>query len=763
MTPGDTSGMPSVDWQLTVVGGLDLAAVIVLTVGAVAASIWTWYTLDPAKSRPLRLLITFLRATALTATLGLLLHPTIRIRHMRHSPERIAVLVDVSNSMQMGDGSSRLAHVKKLLERPSARTADFENREEVLWYRFAGRLERVESRQQATAPMENGGRTDILGALEALGREHESKALDAVVLFSDGADNSLDISNEAAFDTGRAKRLHAPVNTVALTGNRELKDLAIESVRYDTFAFSRSETPIVVTLRSTGLPDREAEVFLWQRGSIVRRKKARLVGGRGQVSFTIFPSSLGRHVMTVTAPPPEGDQVPENNTAHLSFEVIRDKFRVLHLVGKPSWDQRFLRQTLAGWPRVDLVSFYVLRTPYQSNTQGSGGMSLIPFPTEDLFEGHLEEFDVLIFQDFDPTTVQVDQYLDRIAKFVNEGGALVLMGGRSSFDRRSFPSKELVSLFPVELYSDDESGRKLVDGTPFRPNLTESGKRHPLMRLESRPEDNEQTWRSLARLDGWTRVIRLAPEAVSLAEHPFERVDDEPAPVIAVKIAGRGRSLAIATDSTWRWAFTGPMNGGPPEAHLRFWKQALSWLTRDPELDRLRVEVSPSPIVDGDKATIDIQLLDESYEPIPGAPISSRITWIDKDGTEQVESFEARLDDQGKYRRTWRPTYEGPHSIAVRAQDGRLIKEKRFLVESRNLEAGYLTPVESTLRRIADATNGSHQSNELSWAKIERRGDKSGEILSRRDIHLWSHPLAFLLVFGLLGAEWLLRRKLGIL
>ncbi len=762
MPPGNAPTVPEVDWQLTAVGGLDLAAIIILTVGAVGAAIWTWRSLDPAKSMRLRVLITALRSCVLCAALGLLLQPTLRIRHMRHTPARIAALVDVSGSMQLGS-PSRLAGIEKLIERGHGELADFASRNEIIWYRFASGLERVESLERALEPGKDTARTDILGALIELGRDNESGSLDAVVVLSDGADTSLDKANEEAFDVGAAQRLGAPVNTVAVTHARELKDLAIESVSYDNFAFSRSETPLVVTLRSTGLPDREVEAFLWQEGSIVRQEKLRLVGGRGRLSFTIFPSSLGRHVMTVTVPPPPEDQVPENNTAHVSFEVIRDKFRVLHLAGKPSWDQRFLRQTLSSWPRIDLVSFYVLRTPYQSSIQGSAGMSLIPFPTEDLFEGHLEEFDVVIFQDFDPTTVNVDQYLDRIAKFVKEGGALVLMGGQSSFDRRSFPSAELAALFPVELLSEEESGPKLVDGTPFRPNLTDSGKRHPLTRIEDDPEKNAQTWRSLARLDGWTRVIRLTPGAVSLAEHPFDRADDGPAPIIAVSNAGAGRSLAIATDSTWRWAFTGPMNGGPPEAHLRFWKQAMSWLTRDPELDRLRLQVRPSPVVNKDTATIDVELLDDSYGPIAGAPISSRISWIDKDGTEQTELFEGRLDDQGKYRRTWRPKHEGPHNISVDAQNGRMSKTKRFLVLSRDREAGYLTPVESTLRRIADATGGLYQLNALSWKKLERRGGETGEILSRRDIHLWNNPLAFLFVFGLLAADWLLRRRIGVL
>ena len=142
---------------------------------------------------------------------------------------------------------------------------------------------------------------------------------------------------------------------------------------------TRSETPVAVTLRSTGISDRELEASLWQDGKILQRRTAQLVGGTGHFSFTVFPSTLGQHVLTVTVPVPQDDEVPENNTAYLTFDVIRDKFRILHIAGHPSWDQRFLRETFTSWPKVDLVSFYILRTEFQSSTLGSAGMALIPF------------------------------------------------------------------------------------------------------------------------------------------------------------------------------------------------------------------------------------------------------------------------------------------------------------------------------------------------------------------------------------------------
>ncbi len=749
------------EWQINAVGGLDPAVIIVLLLVIVGAVIWTWRAFDPIHPLSARLLITGLRALALLTGLGLLVQPVMRTRQIRDAPTRLAVLVDVSGSMALGGDRSRLSRARQVLTQAKKDLRHLSKRHQIVWYRFAGDLEVCQGPTQATTPFEYSSKTDLLGALTRLFETKGKMPLDGVVLIGDGADTELKPEKGGIWDTSWAQKFGVPINTVFVGGREQRRDLAIERVDVDSFAFSRSETSIVVTLGSVGLPDREIEAFLWQDGRVVQRRTVQLIGGKGRFTFTVFPSTLGQHVLTVTLPIPKDDEVPKNNRAHVAFEVIRDKFRILHLAGQPSWDQRFLREALKSWPRVDFVSFYILRTAYQSTALGSEGMALIPFPTEDLFEEHINEFDVIIFHNFEPGSVGVDQYLDKIADFVREGGAIVLIGGDKGLGSSKIARDALKEIFPVKMLPLGTSPGRLSDATPFRVRLTDMGVNHPMMRLLPSPKKNAEYWRSLSRLDGIGRVASLLEGAFRLAEHPFIQADDGPAPVIAVKETQKGRALAIATDSLWRWRFTGPMSGGPKDAYTHFWRNAISWLTRAPNLDRLRVEVTPSPVQKNKPAKFDIELLDQSYRPVPGVEVDCRVSWIEEDGAKANDEFTVTLDKQGRYRRDWMPKVEGPHRLAVTSHEG-LLSDKQFLVAMQEREFSHLEPDESLLKAIAETTRGRSESGTLTLKDVAINGGSERHVIGHKDIPLWDHPIAVLFLIGFLVAEWILRNRLGL-
>jgi hypothetical protein len=704
------------EWKITAVGGLDSLVLAVLALAAIAALVWTWRSLDPRLGLGRRIAIGLLRAAALVLALGLLLQPTLRFRKLKAAPARLAFVVDASKSMARGDEESRLGEVAGLLGDARARLEELSRHYRVSWYRFADELERVGGPEQATTPIGGASGTDVRTALTTLAEARSDDPLIGIVLLGDGADTELDAEAEQPLEW--AADLKVPVNTVATTRAGRQQDLSITAARVDPFAFSRSETPIAVSVKSIGLTEQQVEVTLWQDGSVMQRREVSLVGGEGKTTFTALPSRLGRHVLSLTVPVPEGDEVPENNTAHVAFDVIRDKFRVLHLAGRPSWDQRYLREFLTSWPRIDLVSFYILRTPYQSSVLGSGGLALIPFPTEGLFEQHLDEFDIVVFHDFDPAEVGVDRYLEKIASFVEGGGALVVIGAAKGFGAGVIAKKPIAGLLPLRLLPAGTPASKLAEPAPFRARLTEAGERHPLMRLVAEPRDNVERWASLSRLDGLVRVAQINDDGIALAEHPTARVDDGPAPVIAVKEAGKGRTMAITTDSLWRWRFSAPMGGGPADVYPELWRRAIAWLTRDPELDRLRVDVRPWTVEPEQEVEIAISLVDESYRPQPGEVLECAISWLDEAGVERIDAFSARLDEEGGYRREWLPRAPGPHRIRVSGVDVPT-RTDRFLVREAEAEIKRLDPDEELLQALAKATGGHHSSGALELSKLE--------------------------------------------
>jgi hypothetical protein len=316
-------------------------------------------------------------------------------------------------------------------------------------------------------------------------------------------------------------------------------------------------------------------------------------------------------------------------------------------------------------------------------------------------------------------------------------------------------------VLPIELLPPTTPPARLTDATPFRLRLTEAGVRHPLMRLVTDERANADRWSSLTRLDGIVRTARLAEGGVALAEHPRLQADDGPAPVIAVREAAKGRVLALTTDSLWRWRFSGPMAGGPADVYPEFWRRAISWLTREPELDRLRVKVTPSPASPGQPIGLGVELVDESYHPIPGAELRGSINWLDEHGADQQEQLTFRLDDRGRYQREWLPRRSGPHRVTVET-DGGLSATDRFLVLSGESELAHLDPDPNLLDQLAAATGGVQLSGRIDAGALALATTPRSEILARVDRPIWDHPLTLVLLLALLVGEWLLRRRTGL-
>jgi hypothetical protein len=166
-------------------------------------------------------------------------------------------------------------------------------------------------------------------------------------------------------------------------------------------------------------------------------------------------------------------------------------------------------------------------------------------------------------------------------------------------------------------------------------------------------------------------------------------------------------------------------------------------------------------VAEGGTAGIDIEMLDESYRPMAGEPISIAITWTAKDGAPSKASFTARVDKQGKYHKEWNPGAVGAHTVTVTGPEG-LTGQQRFLVVTGEKEQSFLDIEPDFLKALAKVTRGSYTAQRLEASRVVTNAAKGREVLSQRVVALWDHPALLLLLFGLLAAEWLLRRRVGI-
>jgi len=243
-------------------------------------------------------------------------------------------------------------------------------------------------------------------------------------------------------------------------------------------------------------------------------------------------------------------------------------------------------------------------------------LSLIPFPMEEIFDTKLDTFDVVVFQNFGYTDPQLSiaQYERNLERYVQNGGGFLVIGGDHSFGegRANFPT--LSQALPVE-----PAGIP-VDAAEFKARLTRDGMRHPITSLATGSLGNEAAWNSLPALAG-ANMTRAKAGATVLLDHPFANVAGQSAPILALWDYGRGRSMALLADSSWRWAFTSHASGAQSRHYDRFWANALRWLVRDPDLTTLKVSADPPSIEPGQPVGVIVSARLPDYQPAADAQV----------------------------------------------------------------------------------------------------------------------------------------------
>jgi uncharacterized membrane protein len=557
--------------------------------------------------------------------------------------------------------------------------------------------------------------------------------------------------------------LEAPVHTVWV-GREEIRDLAVAEIFSDDFAFVRNAVRVEADIVVSGVDVDRVPVTLATAGRTVAQREITVQPdkSRYRVRFEFVPQRVGKYVYTVAVPLHEGEALESNNRRSFVIKVIRDRVRVLQLCGRPSWDERFLRRLLKRDPNIDLISFFILRTPTDLALGSNSELSLIPFPTEELFERELGSFDLIILQDFNYKPYGIGMYLPHIRKFVREGGGLAMIGGSLSFSSGGYYRTPVGEVLPVRLMPPTTPGR-LLSVEEFQPEITPAGADHPILQVGRTRAETQELLRSLPPLVGVNLVAGLRSRARSLAVHPSLRTrNKKPMPVLAVSEVKKGRSLAITTDTLWHWAFHAVGSGGTRQAYDRLWRNAIRWLIRDPELRYLRVIPKQDAIRLGSSAVVTIRAYNPDYQPAEGLKVSYRIS---RAGGKTGDAREGRTDSTGQLDVTLEPTKVGAYRVQATATIGgrETVESGLFLVEPAGPEDRDARATPALLRQIADVTEGQFLGRIGSLPDLELRDPRLVRVNWRRDVELWSSWWTLVACLLLLGLEWGLRRRFGYL
>ena len=750
------------DWRLAALTPLPAWALALVGLAAVASVLLAWRGLRGEPSRRRRALLVALRTVSAALALFLVAEPAIQLLQTARVRRRFAVLVDASRSMGFPveeGGRSRSDAAAALLAGSRGALERLGERVDLEWWTFAGDATPTDAAGVAAAP--RGGRTDLMAALHAAAAG--SRRLAGALVVSDGADNAALAEGLDGPARADLEALGFPVNAVS-AGADSPRDVAVERVAVDDFAFVRNTLTVEATLRVRGYSREEVQVVLRREGSVVATAKVKLEPGRDRyaVPLSFAPDATGTFVFTLEARPLPGEAIADNNSRSFALRVIRDRVRVLLVAGRPSWDERFLRGLLKQDPNVDLVSFFILRQNVD-NPGPQEDLSLIPFPVAEIFGPQLKTFDAVLFVNFAWSpyrSLQIESFLPGIRDYVLAGGAFAMVGGEQSFGEGRYGETPIAEILPVAP----------LDGTrpveeDFHPRLTAEGRRHPVTRLASGDGPNAAAWDALPSLPGLDLVRPLPPGqgAAVLLEAPGILVDGRPAPVVAVREVGRGRTLAVTTDSSWFWGFVAAESGRGGRAHQRFWLDALRWLVRDPGTDALQVRPDEQAVEPGAPVGLTISLRGADSGPAAGRKV--QVELVGEDGRSAARG-EARTGPDGEARLELLPPGPGAYRIVARSDGGDAATGETgsaaVAVRGTGPEDADAAPRPKLLRAIADATGGGY--SELpggALPELALRDPERVEIGRRKDVPIWDRAGYLAALAVALAAEWVLRRRFG--
>ncbi len=533
----------------------------------------------------LRLFVTGVVA-AVAILLAIVRPHRLRAREATLTP-RVVVLLDRSRSMTLT--STQDPRGKPRIDVAEEAVATLAGRIPRLEVLSLGVLSGVRDVKPTGGPLlrADGGASALGSGMRAL-VDTNAEPPSTIIVVSDGAVELSDLDQ---------KKLGPVVHTVSV-GDGSPPDAAIRSVKIAGAAVAHQSLPMRVEVACTGglacgdLPITVRE--LREPGDpkhasaegVLATGTANLKDGIATIELQLTLERAGTHALEVFLTPPAGDALPLDDRRTLTLEVARERVRILHVAGRPTYDVRALRQWLKSDAAIDVVSFFILRTPGDDVNASDSDLALIPFPVDELFETHLKSFDAVILQDFDAEPYSLKPHLPRIARYVQGGGGLVHIGGPNAFAAGGYGGSPLAKVTPVEIPAV-ESGGTGADLAPFVPQKTKAARRTPLLAELDRLIGDD-----LPEMAGANLLGDVTGRGVALWVHPTRTTKSgKPMPVLAVGDVGDGRSIALGVDGSRLLAFSKAALASGGRAYDAFYRGLIGWLMRDPRYEPVRARL----------------------------------------------------------------------------------------------------------------------------------------------------------------------------
>lgn len=721
----------------------------VLGAGAVAS-----YTIARGKtSVPERGMMAGLRVALFGLIVFCLLQPSLILSTVVPQQNFVGVLIDDSQSMLLEDesGNARSDFVaENFTPGESALLDQLSERFVLRFFRFSDFASRIDGPGELAF---DGTHTNIPAALNAAREELAGVPLSGLVMVTDGADTGAEPLTDALVPLQAAG---VPVFTVGLGEESISPDIEIGRVELPRAILEGSTLMVDVVVTQTGFGRRSVPLIVEDDRSILTEEIVEL-GPDGEpvvarISFEM--EDAGPRRVRFRIPPQEGERVERNNARDVQIEVRGEREKILYFEGEPRFELKFMRRAVDDDENVQLVVLQrsapgkFLRLAVDDGEELQFG-----FPTS---REELYRYRALVIGSVEASFFTHDQ-LQMIADFVSErGGGLLMLGGGSSFAEGGWGGTPVEEVMPIVL-NDAGAVADYFEEIKVAPTL--AGLAHAAVQLDAEPEDVSDRWEALPPLTIVNPIGEVRPGATALLSGSGDVVSNQT--VLAFQRYGRGKAIAFTPQDSWLWQ----MHADVPledQSHEAFWKQMLRWLVDGvPEAvaavtDKERVEI-------GESVRVVASVGDSTYIEVNDASVTATIT--SPTGMVEEVPVEWTVDRDGEYAVDFRPSEDGEYEVEITAsRDGEVLGTDRTYLytapsDDEYFGAGRRT---QTLRRISDETGGQfYEPDEVDRLPDDITVTGAGVTLVE-ELDLWDMPILFLILLGLMGAEWAFRRRRGL-
>ena len=688
-----------------------------------------------------------MQSSMLAAVLILLWQPALLVSTLKSQQNVVAVLVDDSQSMAIKDGAgSRLSDAQQRLN--SGLLESLSRRFQVRLYRLSDKAERIKSPEALHA---NATATNIGESLKQVANETAGLPLGAVVLMSDGADNSGGIDLDTVTEL-RSRRV--PIHTVGFGKEQAARDIELTDVQAPARALAGSRVSAQVTFQQRGYEGKKAKVSVREGNKVVAMREITLAkdGNRQTETILFNAGTAGARAFAFALDLQEGEENQKNNATQRLVNVQDSKPRVLYIEGEPRWEFKFIRRALEDDKSVSLST--LLRTTqnkfYRQGIDPKGKELEEGFPAkvEELF-GYQGLIIGSVELNYFTTTQQelIKQFVDR------RGGGLLMLGGRYALSEGGWDKGQLSEILPVNL--PNRKGTFVRD--PATVQLTPAGIDSLITRLVEAPAANDERWRKLPYLADYQDIGTPKLGAAVLAEYtPGGRAR---MPLLVSQNYGRGRTAVMATSGTWRWQMQQPLED---QTHEIFWQQLLRWLVTETP-GQVVASTPKQMLFDESRVRLSVDVRDKSYLPGADAQVEARV--MGPGGTTEQITMKPDPLTPGLYVAEYTAAKTGSFLTEFVARRGTEEVGRDVVTFQRQdgvAENFHTTQNRELLEKLSQQTNGKYwRPDDLGKLTDEIALSEAG-ITVREARDLWDLPAIFIGLLSLRGAEWWLRRRWGV-